>query len=97
MPRYDIFELFPDGSFSWRACVSGLFNKERKLQEFAEASENQFCAIDIEAGETLPVSHSEIPVSPDAVGAQAAASLPDPLAPRSAEVGDQTKSMRKAG
>jgi hypothetical protein len=51
---YDIFEKFIDGSSVWRACVSGRFHAQRKIQEFAERSDNQFFAIDIQAGELLP-------------------------------------------
>jgi hypothetical protein len=56
MPRdFDIFEKFPDGSTIWRACVFGQFEATRKLQELAEHSQNEFIAIDIQAGEPLPV------------------------------------------
>jgi hypothetical protein len=44
---YDIFEKFPDGCSIWRACASGQFEVERKLQELAEHSENEFFAIDL--------------------------------------------------
>ncbi len=56
MCEFDIFEIFLDGSFRWRACAIGRYDKERRLQEFAETSKNQFCAIDIAAGETLPLA-----------------------------------------
>lgn len=46
---FDIFEKFPDGSTLWRACVPGWFEAQRKMQEFAERSENEFYAIDIQA------------------------------------------------
>ena len=52
---FDIFEKFPDGSTIWRACVFGQFEATRKLQELAEHSHNEFIAIDIQAGEPLPV------------------------------------------
>jgi hypothetical protein len=52
---FDIFEKFPDGSTIWRACVFGQFEAARKLQELAEHSQNEFIAIDIQAGEPLPV------------------------------------------
>ena len=52
---FDIFEKFPDGSTIWRACVFGQFEATRKLQELAEHSRNEFIAIDIQAGEPLPV------------------------------------------
>ena len=55
MPEYDIFELFPDGAFVWRAFVSGTHNKERTLQDLSETSANRFYAVDIAAGETLPL------------------------------------------
>jgi hypothetical protein len=51
---YDIFEKFRDGSTLWRACVSGRFEAHRKMQEFAEYSENEFFLIDIQATELLP-------------------------------------------
>ena len=46
-PEYDIFEKFSDGSSNWRACVSGKSDSERKLQELAEHSGNEFFAIEI--------------------------------------------------
>jgi hypothetical protein len=52
--NYDIFEKFPDGSTLWRACVSGQFDAQRKVQELIEHSHNIFFAIDISAGEVLP-------------------------------------------
>jgi hypothetical protein len=51
---YDIFEKFHDGSTLWRACVSGRFEAHRKMQEFAEYSDNEFFLIDIQATELLP-------------------------------------------
>jgi hypothetical protein len=51
---YDIFEKFPDGSTLWRVCVSGRFEAQRKIQEFAEFSPNVFFMIDIKATELLP-------------------------------------------
>ena len=53
---YDIFERFPDGSSKWRTFVSGEFEVQRKLQELAEHSENEFSAIDIQAGGLLPLN-----------------------------------------
>ncbi len=50
---YDIFEKFADGSTLWRACISGSFEAHRKIQEFAEYSENEFFLIDIQATELL--------------------------------------------
>jgi hypothetical protein len=51
---FDIFENYPDGSTIWRTCVSGKFEAERKLQELAEQSENEFWAISFECHELLP-------------------------------------------
>ena len=53
---YDIFEKFPDGSMVWRACVFGQYEAQRKLQDLAERSPNEFVAIDIKAGEPLPAN-----------------------------------------
>ena len=53
---FDIFEKFPDGSTLWRACVRGRFEAIRKIQEFSEHSENGFQAIDIQAGDFLPLT-----------------------------------------
>ena len=52
--EYDVFERFPDGSSIWRATVSGRFETQRKIQEFAEQSQNNFFTIEIEAGELIP-------------------------------------------
>jgi hypothetical protein len=52
--EYDVFERFPDGSSIWRATVSGRFETQRKIQEFAEHSPNNFFTIEIEAGELIP-------------------------------------------
>jgi hypothetical protein len=52
--NFDIFEKFPDGSLTWRACAFGQYEAKRKLQELAEHSENEFLAVDIESGEPLP-------------------------------------------
>jgi hypothetical protein len=51
---YDIFEQSPDGSIRWRACVTGNFEAQRKIQELTEHSESQFLKIDIHAGELPP-------------------------------------------
>jgi hypothetical protein len=51
---FDIFENFPDGSTIWRTCVFGKFEAERKMQELAEHSENDFWAINIQSREFLP-------------------------------------------
>jgi hypothetical protein len=53
---YDVFEKFPDGSTLWRTCVSGRFEAQRKMQELAEHSENEFFLIDIQAVELLPAN-----------------------------------------
>jgi hypothetical protein len=49
--NFDIFEKFPDGSLAWRASAFGQFEAERKLQELAEHSENEFLAVDIRTDE----------------------------------------------
>jgi len=46
-PEYDIFEKFSDGSSNWRTCVAGQHEAERKLQQLAEHSENEFLAIEV--------------------------------------------------
>ena len=51
---YDIFEKFSDGSTLWRACVHGRYEAQRKVQEFAEHSGNEFFLIDIQAEVLLP-------------------------------------------
>jgi hypothetical protein len=50
---FDIFEKFPDGSSLWRVCVSGGFEAQRKVHDLTEHSDNEFYAIDIQAGEML--------------------------------------------
>jgi hypothetical protein len=52
---FDIFEKFPDGTTAWRTFVSGQFEAERKLQELAEHSRNEFVLIDIQSGKPLPM------------------------------------------
>ncbi len=54
--NFDIFEKFPDGSTTWRTCVSGQFETDRKLAELAEHSENEFVAVDIQAGNRFPAN-----------------------------------------
>jgi|HubBroStandDraft_2_1064218.scaffolds.fasta_scaffold429142_2 hypothetical protein len=54
MRSFDIFEIYPDGSLFWRVCVSGEYEKKRKLQELKEQSTNQFCVLDLQSGETFP-------------------------------------------
>jgi hypothetical protein len=50
---YDIFEKLPNGSALWRGCVSGRYEAQRKVQELAELSENQFYTMQIEGEELL--------------------------------------------
>jgi hypothetical protein len=57
--NFDIFEKFPDESITWRACAFGQFEAERKLQELAEHSENEFLAVDILTGEPRPMAGSK--------------------------------------
>jgi hypothetical protein len=53
---YDIFERFPNGSSKWRTFVCGEYDAQRILQGLAEHSENEFFAIDIQAGGLLPIN-----------------------------------------
>ena len=53
-PEYDIFEKLPDGSSIWRVCVPGQYEAERKLDELAEYSENEFFAIEINSRKLQP-------------------------------------------
>jgi hypothetical protein len=53
---YDIFEKLPDGSSKWRTFVSGDYETQCKLEDLAGRSENEFFAIDIQAGGLLPVN-----------------------------------------
>ena len=53
-PEYDIFEKLPDGSSIWRVCVPGQYEAERKLDELAEHSENEFFAIEINSRQLQP-------------------------------------------
>jgi len=53
-PEYDIFEKLPDGSSNWRAFVPGQYEAERKLDELAEYSENEFFAIEINSRQLQP-------------------------------------------
>ncbi len=53
-PEYDIFEKLPDGSSIWRTCVPGQYDAERKLQELAEHSVNEFFAIEINFQQLQP-------------------------------------------
>ena len=45
---YDIFECFPDGPTLWRASMQGRFEAERRRQELAEHSGNEFFIIDVQ-------------------------------------------------
>ena len=54
-PEYDIFEKLPDGSSIWRVCVPGQYVAERKLQELAEHSVNEFFAIEINSRKLQPL------------------------------------------
>ncbi len=40
--EYKIFEKLPNGSTAWRASVLGRYAANRKIQELAELSENEF-------------------------------------------------------
>ncbi len=53
-PDYDIFEKLPDGSSIWRVCVPGQYDAERKLQELAEHSVNEFFAIENDSQQLQP-------------------------------------------
>jgi hypothetical protein len=52
---FDIFEVTPDG-YIWRCTVQGQYEKDRKLQELAETSDNQFYAVNLAAGELPPTA-----------------------------------------
>jgi hypothetical protein len=52
--EYDIFERFPDGSSVWRATIRGRYEAQRKLQEFAEYSDNAFFTLDIYEAQHAP-------------------------------------------
>jgi hypothetical protein len=54
-PEYDIFEKLPDGGSTWRACVPGQFDAERKLQELAEHSDNEFFAVEVNSRQLQPL------------------------------------------
>ena len=62
---FDIFEKFPDGSTLWRACVSGRYETQRKMQELTEHSKNEFYAIDIVVNQTMapPVKSASRPAA----------------------------------
>jgi hypothetical protein len=46
---YEVFERFPDSSTLWRASVRGRYEAQRKMQELAEHSPNEFLLINIGA------------------------------------------------
>jgi hypothetical protein len=52
---FDIFEKLPNGSTVWRTFVSGQFEAERKVQELAEHSSNEFLVIDIQTSKPFPI------------------------------------------
>jgi hypothetical protein len=52
---FDVFEKLSDGTVVWRTFVCGQFEAERKLQELAEHSRNEFVLIDIQSGKPLPM------------------------------------------
>jgi hypothetical protein len=63
---YDVFEKFHDGSTLWRACVTGRFEAQRKINELAELSENDFFLIDIAAGLRPPLNLTHASSRPSA-------------------------------
>jgi hypothetical protein len=52
---YDVFERFPDRSTLWRACVVGRFEANRRMQEFAEHSNNEFFLMAVPGEDFLPI------------------------------------------
>jgi hypothetical protein len=54
-PEYDIFEKLPDGSSIWRVYVPGQYEAERRLQDLAEHSENEFFAVEINSRQLQPL------------------------------------------
>jgi hypothetical protein len=50
---FHILEKLPDGSTIFRTHVYGRFAAERKVQELAEHSMNEFAASDIKTGRSL--------------------------------------------
>jgi hypothetical protein len=57
---YEVFEEFPDGSTLWRATVQGRFEAERKRQELAEHSENEFFLMEAETEDFLRIIPTRI-------------------------------------
>ncbi len=55
MATFDIYEALRNGSYVWRASVSGCSERDRKLQELAKTSNNVFCAFDLSASKTFPL------------------------------------------
>ena len=82
MRSFDIFEVHADGSLFWRVCVSGEYEKDRKLQELKEQSTNQFCALDLAAGKLSDLSRPRCPrlknprTRPERQPRRAAATIP---------------------
>jgi hypothetical protein len=54
--NYDVFEKFSDGSTLWRACVSGQYEAQRKMQELKESSENEFFTLNIHVHSYKPTN-----------------------------------------
>ena len=84
---FHIFEIFPNGSSVWRACVGGLFNTKRKLQELAEHSEHEFIALDFKTSNFLRLSAPGTKLHPTIenvrfVDSVKPGSLPAPRGPR---------------
>jgi hypothetical protein len=57
--EYDLFEKFPDGSSLWRASVLGLEGACMHMQELARKSRNEFYAIDLIRGKTIPLNSKQ--------------------------------------
>ena len=47
-PTTGEIEELPDGTTRWRACVIGMANVERKLQELAMDSNSRFFALNLQ-------------------------------------------------
>jgi hypothetical protein len=59
-PKYDLFERFPDGSSLWRACVIGLEGARLHMQDLAIKSPNQFYAMHVNTGKTVPLQKQPV-------------------------------------
>ncbi len=68
---FDIFEKFSDGSTLWKACIRGRFEAQRKMNELAERSENEFFMIDIQNHVLSPKVLATIKANPDAKAVEA--------------------------